>query len=446
MQKIIVPKLGQTMEEATIEQWHKKEGDSVSKGDVILEITTDKATLEVESFVEGTLRKVLAPEGITLPVNTCIALVGTPDEEMPADLKQLEATARGEEAAPAAARKPAEATAWGADAPEEAKPESAPAVAPTDRPAGRLVASPRARRLAEKERVPLSILQGSGPGGRIVERDVNAYLERRGGIRITPAARVSAVERGVDVTAITGTGPGGRITREDVIAAPVAGPAELSAMQRIVADRMSASKREVPHFYLFMDADMTEAVALRRQLNDEDGSRVAYHDLLVKACAMGLAEQPAMNVAWESGGIRQRSEANIGLAVALDEGLMVPVVHRADRLSLKEIAGKSRELIEKARSKRLTPDEYDGGCLTISNLGMYDVDSFLPIVNPGESAIMGVGRIRKRPVVAGEEIQVRSMMTLSLSADHRIVDGAIAAQFLKRVKDLLEQPAELIQG
>lgn len=446
MQKIIVPKLGQTMEEATIEQWHKQEGDPVSKGDVILEITTDKATLEVESFVEGTLRKVLAPEGVTLPVNTCIALVGAPDEEMPADLEQLEAAARGEGAAPAAAEKKPAATAQRPVPPEEAKVEAAPAAATPERPAGRLVASPRARRLAEKERAPLSILRGSGPGGRIVERDVKAHLERRDGMRITPAAKAAAVERGVDVTAMTGTGPGGRITRDDVLAAPAAGPTGLSAMRRIVAERMSASKREVPHFYLFMDADMTEAVALRKKLIEEEDLRVGYHDLLVKACAMGLAEQPAMNVAWESGGIRQRSEANIGLAVALDEGLMVPVVHRADRLSLKEIAATSRELIEKARSKRLTPDEYDGGCLTISNLGMYDVDSFLPIVNPGESAIMGVGRILKRPVVVGEDIQVRSMMTLSLSADHRIVDGAIAAQFLKRVKDLLEQPEQLIKG
>ena len=214
-------------------------------------------------------------------------------------------------------------------------------------------------------------------------------------------------------------------------------------MRRIVADRMAKSKREAPHFYLMMDIDMTAAAALRAKVNAEGQTRIAFHDLLIRACAKALQENPAMNVAWGGDHIRQRQEVNIGLAVALDEGLIVPVIRNADRLTLAQTADESKRLIEKARSKRLTPSEYEGGCVTISNLGMYDVDSFIPVINPGESAILGVGRIAQKPVVVAGAVEVRSMMSCTLSADHRAVDGAIAAKFLKRVKELLEAPDNL---
>jgi len=438
IQYIRVPKLGQTMEEATVERWHKKEGDPVAKGDVVLEITTDKATLEVESFVTGTVRKILAPEGVVLPVNTVIAIVGEPDDALPDDLPALEAAAKGE-----AAPTPPPVAEKEEVAPAPSEPQ--PAVAD----GGRLRASPRARRLAAREKVPLSILRGSGPGGRVVEKDVLAYLERRRSVKLTPAAKVAAMERGVDVTRITGTGPGGRITRDDVLAAtpaaaaPVAQRIELTAMRRIVAERMTRSKREAPHFYIVTEVDMTGAVALRRKLNAGGKVRIGFHDLLIRAAARAMSEHPAMNARWADGAIERRDEINIGLAVALDEGLIVPVVRNADRLSLADTARASAALIEKARSKRLTPDEYEGGCLTISNLGMYDVESFLAVINPGEPAIIGVGRIADKPVVIDGGIHVRSMMNLSLSADHRVVDGAIAAAFLKRVKELLEAPEQL---
>lgn len=452
IQKILVPKLGQTMEEAAIAKWHKHEGDTIEKGDVVLEITTDKATLEVESFVSGTIRKILAAEGVTLPVNTVVALVGEPDDELPDDLMALEAAARGE-GAPAPATTPAESAPAASATPATATAPTAqptPAIAATD---GRIFISPRARKLAAKEKIPVVVLRGAGPNGRITEKDVRAYLEKGKAIRITPAAKVAAVERGVDVTLITGTGPGGRITREDVLAAPVvtplaaapsAGRVELSAMRRIVAERMSRSKREAPHFYIFMDADMTNAVEARKRINEAGSVRVGFHDILIRACAKAMAEMPAMNAAWDKDAIIRRGEINIGLAVAIDDGLIVPVVKNADRLGLTDIARQSQSLIEKARSKKLTPDEYEGGSLTISNLGMFGVDCFLPIINPGEAAILGVGSIAPKPVVIDGGIHIRSIMTLSLSADHRIVDGAIAAAYLKRVKNLLESPDELL--
>ena len=319
IQRILVPKLGQTMEEAVIEKWHKKEGDTVEKGDVILEITTDKATLEVEAFSGGTIRKLLALEGITLPVNTVIALVGEPDDPLPDDLPALEAAARGK-AAPATPPAPAQDVAT-TPAPPPAAPAPSPAPQPSPAvatPSGRILISPRARRLARKEKVPASVLRGTGPNGRIVEKDLLAYLEKRKSIRVTPAAKAIALERGVDVTLVKGTGPAGRVTRDDVLAAapaarptaPAPGRVELSAMRRVVAQRMSLSKREAPHFYLLLDIDMTEAVKVRKRVNDTGDVRVGFHDMIIRACATAMAEQPAMNVAWDNETILQRGEVN----------------------------------------------------------------------------------------------------------------------------------------
>jgi pyruvate dehydrogenase E2 component (dihydrolipoamide acetyltransferase) len=455
IREVLMPKLGQTMEEATVEKWHKKEGDTVERGEVLLEITTDKATLEVESYVSGTLRKIIAEEGVTLPVTAVIALVGDPEDALPANLDELIAAAK---AGAAPQKEQAERDAVAVQAP--------PAEA---LPTGRVFASPRARMLAREKKVNLQLMKGSGPGGRIIEKDILDYAKRRDEVPITPAALELAYERGVDVTAIPPCGR--RITKEDILAAPVGGqvypprraaptggqvypprraaPARptagkpLSAMRRVVAERMSRSKREIPHFYLSVDVDMTEAMALREKLNQDKEKRIAFHDLLIKACAMALREDPAMNAAWSEGTIVQRTNVDIGLAVALEEGLIVPVIRQADRRTLEEVAADSRRLIEKARGKRLTPDEYEGGGFTISNLGMLGIDSFLPIVNPGENAILGVGRIARKPVAVGDAIRIRQMMNLGLSADHRVVDGVIAAKFLARVKELLENPARI---
>lgn len=452
IQNVLLPKLGETMTAAKVEKWRKAVGDKVAKGDVILEITTDKATLEVESTVHGVLRKILAAEGAELPVNTVIAIVGEANDAMPANLAELEAAARGG-AAPAKPAATAAAVAPAATPAAQATQASDTAAIEIVLPAGRVFASPRARMRAEIEHVPLLILRGSAPNGRIVEQDVLAYVERRSAVKATPTAIAEACARNVDITLVKATAADGVISKADVLAAKpgvavqatpaTGGRIELSAMRRVVAERMTRSKREAPHFYLMMDIDMTAAAAHRAKLNAEGKVRIAFHDLILRACGKALVENPAMNVTWAGDHIRRREAVNIGLAVALDEGLIVPVVKNVDRMSLVETAQASAKLVEKARSKRLTPDEYEGGCMTLSNLGMYDVENFCPVINPGESGILGTGRISQKVVVIDGGLHVRSMMSVTLSADHRAVDGAIAAKFLKRVKELLQDPKAL---
>ncbi len=385
MDTVNLPKLGQTMEEAVIEKWHVKEGDTVKKGDILLEITTDKATLEVESYVSGTVRKLLASDGETKGVGEPIAFIGSPDEEMP-DISRLQ--------------KPA---------PAKAAPEAAPAPA---------------------------------------KKEASAASGKPGRVRATPRAKKLARELGVDISTLTGTGPGGRITEDDVksggsgggasAAAPVEGVKKqpLSAMRRVIAENMSKSSQEAPHFYLMTEIDMTKSVELRAKLKAE--SNVSYNDMITKACATGLSELSGVNSTWLGDGVGIRDSVGVGLAVSVDDGLIVPVIRDADKKDLKEIAVDSANLIKKARDKKLTPDEYGNGSITISNLGMLGIDSFLPIINLGESVILGIGRIIDKAVVVDGEICIRKMMNVTLSCDHRVVDGALGAQFLARVKELLE--------
>ncbi len=392
MEQITIPKLGQTMENAIIEKWHVKEGDVINKGDVALEITTDKATLEVESFVAGTVRKILANEGEEKDVGSVIALVGDPNEELP-DISALQA-------APAPA-------AEGAAAPSAPKEKAAEVSAKP----GRVRATPRAKKLARELGVDLSTINGTGPGGRITEDDIKA------GGGAVPADKAPAV----------------------VVAGVKKNP--LSAMRRVIAENMTKSSQEAPHFYLEAQVDMTDAVALREKLKEKSG--VSYNDMIVKACATALAEMPDVNATWMGDGIGLRESVGVGLAVSVEDGLMVPVVRDADKKALDEIAGESRDLIKKTRSKKLTPDEYGNGSMTVSNLGMLGIDSFIPVINPGESVILGVGRILEKPVAVNGKVEVRRMMTLTLSCDHRVVNGATGGQFLGRVRELLEKPGEL---
>ena len=380
MDQITLPKLGQTMENAVIEKWRVKEGDVINKGDVVVEITTDKATLEVESFVAGTVRKILAGEGEEKDVGSVIALVGGPNEELP-DISTLQTTP-----APAA------------------KTEAAPSARP-----GRVRATPRAKKLAKELGVDLSTVKGTGPGGRITEDDIKAGGSASAG---TPAAPVEGVKK-----------------------------MPLSAMRRVIAKNMTKSSQEAPHFYLLVEVDMTNAVALREKVKEKSG--VSYNDMIIKACAAALAEMPNVNATWMGDGIGRRESVDVGLAVSVEDGLMVPVIRGADKKALNEISKESKELIEKTRSKKLTPDEYGNGSMTVSNLGMLGIDSFIPVISPGESVILGVGRILEKPVAVKGEVKVRRMMTLTLSCDHRVVDGAMGGKFLGRVGELLEKPGEL---
>lgn len=433
------------MEEGTLEKWHVNVGDTVASGDVIAEITTDKATLEVQCFHDGTIRKILVDAGATVPVNTLIAVVGDPDEEIPEGfLEAAPEPAKVEQATPAQAAAPA--------APDRAPAVPAAVASAPARPAGRLFASPRAKKCAKAEEVPLAVLAGSGPNGRIVETDVLSYRDKRASIRFTPTAGQLAYERGVDLLSIIGTGTDGRITKEDVELAPAAAPAgaafagrrvALTPMRRIVAERMAQSKREIPHYYLTIDIDMTETVALRGALNASGDVRISFNDFLSKAVAVAAGEVQEVNAVWDGDAVLYKDSFNVGIAVGLDEGLIVPVVRDVDRKSLKQIAIESADLIARARSKKLTPDEYEGGSLTLTNLGMFDIETFGPVINPGESVILGVGMISDQVAVIDGGMHIRKIMKVTLSGDHRVIDGARGATFLKRVKELLADPESL---
>ena len=457
IQKVTLPKLGETVEVSTIERWLKKEGDPVAPGDILCEITTDKATLEVESYQRGTLLKILAPTGKELPVGAVIAVVGDPGEKVPEDILSE------------AGKKPAGRSAKAAPAAE------APAAVPAEAPSsGRVKASPRARRRAKELGVAIGAVRGTGPGGRIVEADVEAAALRQaqggpesrrgrdrgaaktaGGAKATPLARKLAAREGVALGEVAGTGPRGKRTKADVLrakASPTAVPASrsagipLSPMRRVVAERMLLSKQTIPCYYLEMDADVTDLAALRTKLKRRPGEvKTSYNDFVLKACGLALRLFPAVNSRWVEGGVERRGAAHVGLAVALDEGLVVPVIRDVDKKSVLQIARETADLAERARSKRLRPDEYQGGCMTVSNLGMYGIRSFIPIVNPGESVILGLGVIEERPVCRQGKICVRQMMTLVLSADHRLVDGAVGARFLETIRDALEAPQKLVE-
>ena len=435
--EVIMPKMGQTMEEGTILEWYKSEGQRVTKGEPLFQVESDKAVFDIESPASGTVRRVWFPAGTTVPVLTPIAIIGSPEE----DLSSYKP--------PAIAAAP-EAPAPSAPAPEEA--------APLPRPEGRILASPRARRLAAERGVDLERLTGTGPGGSIIERDVLAYLEAQP--RATPAAREMAARAGIELTEIVGTGPGGRVTRADVEAAlaeraprpeapaPTVGKVvPLTGVRKLIAQRMAESAQTTARLTITTEADATELVELvkrfRKLLEGQDVIP-GYNDLFLKAVAQALQEHPYLNARWREEGIELLSEINIGLAVDTERGLVVPVIRDVPGKGLREIARERRELTDRALAGKLLPDELAGGTFTLTNLGMFDIDAFTPLINLPQCAILGVGRIRAKPVVYQGEICIRQMVALSLTFDHRVVDGAPAARFLQQVKQLIEQPTLLL--
>ncbi|MGQ9488588.1 MAG: dihydrolipoamide acetyltransferase family protein [Armatimonadota bacterium] len=443
-----LPMLGQTMEEGTITKWLKAEGEYIRRGDIIAEVMTDKANLEVDSTFEGYLRKILVAEGETVPVNAPIAIVSkTPDEDISTLLTPASATtsqlveAKGEVKQPEPVR----------TAP------FAESAAPTEE---RLFISPRARRLAQEKGVPVQALlgRGSGPQGRVLERDVETVWQEMVSTmpRVTPLAEKVAAEAGVDVTAITGTGIGGRVTREDVVRAtmpptaqPTAIPTEaqvvkLAGLRKLVAENVVKGFFSAPPVTLVTEVDMTDCVALREQLLPEVekiyNTRLTYTDLIVKATARALREFPIMNSTLRENEIILHPDVNIGVAVAVEEGLVVPVIKSADRKTLGEISRELRELAERAHTGKSTPDDLSGGTFTITNLGAYEVELFNPVLVPGQTGILGVGRIAEKPAIRDGQVVARHLMNLCLTFDHRVVDGAPAARFLQKVKQLLESP------
>ena len=446
---IIMPKQGLLMEEGTIAKWLVKEGEQTTEGAPLFEMETDKLTITMDSTATGTVLKILHPEGDTVPITQPIAIVGQPGEDISA-LLGGEAPA----AAPAAA------------APEAPTAEAAPAPQPVveHAPGERVFSSPRARLRAEENGVDIAAVPGSGPDGLVVERDVQNYIANQPAV--TPLAANQARIQGIDLSGLTGTGPNGKITTEDlhiasaaVEPAPAAEPIPgqltrgtrteaMSGMRKAISRNMLTSKSTNAQTNHRMVVDMTAAVALRRQYKAL-GIKISYNDIIVRACAKALQDFPIVNASVDGSDIVYHDYVNIGTAVSVPGGLIVPVIRDADIIGLTGIAAKSAELIEKAREGRLTEADYHGGTFTVSSLGMFDLDDFVAIINPPESAILAVGKIAKTPVVVtddeGEDqVVIKSMCALCLSYDHRIIDGAEAAKFLQKLKSYLQNPILLI--
>jgi len=443
-QAVIFPKLGQTMEEGAIVKWLKQEGDAVAKGDILFEIETDKANLEVESFFEGTLLKIYVREGITVPVNTVVGYVGAPGEKVPAQPPVPAVSAEAlKAAAPAVPAVPAPEVPAVAQA--EA-PQAAPArkVAPVASGAGvapprKLIISPRARALARDKAVDLAPVTGTGPNGRITEKDVRAYLAARhyDAIRIAPAAKRLAQEKGVDILTVRGSGDGGRIRVEDIERAVRCKPAVMPRMRQVIARRLVESKQTIPHFYVTVSADITDLMRFRAE-RKAAGDVYSVNDFVLEAVVLALEEFPVVNSATDGQTVAWRGDVDLGVAVSVANGLVVPVIRAAQTMSLAELRDTAKGLAEKARSGKLTPDEMTGSSFTVSNMGMLNVDAFAAIINPGEAGILAVASGRAEPAVVNGEVRVRTRMAMTLSADHRVVDGATAAQFVNAIRLRLE--------
>jgi pyruvate dehydrogenase E2 component (dihydrolipoamide acetyltransferase) len=425
--EVTMPKMGYDMEEGTILQWLKAEGDDVAKGDILGEIETGKVNIEIEAFDEGVLRKILVDEGQTVPVGTAIALIGAADEEI-----DLAAYAGGGAGAASSAN--------GAAAVEGVTAPAAAAVAEAMDDGERLRASPLARRIAAEHGVALDAIAGTGPHGRIVRDDVMAAIEAGTADSATAATAAAAAP----VAAAVATAP----------ARPVAVTAEdtretLSGMRRTIAKRLSESWVSAPHIFLTMPVEMDAALALRKQINTAleatDGGKISVNDLIVKACGKALAAHPRINVSWDDGERIQRGRVNVGVAVALEDGLITLTVPDADQRSIAAIGAEIVDKATRAREGKLTPEDLGTpSTFTVSNLGMYGIEEFTAIINPPEACILAVGGAKAEAVVRDGEIVVRSVMRLTLSADHRVVDGASAAEFLVTLRDLLEQPLAML--
>ncbi len=426
-----MPKMSDTMTEGVVAKWHKKVGDPVKSGELVAEIETDKATMEFESYQEGVLLYRGVEEGKAAPVDGILAILGKAGE----DYKDLLATESAKSAAPAVAEKtevkaePNPASAPEAKAPA-AKQESAPvqkaAPSPVAKSASplngstddRMKASPLARRLANEKGVDLSKVMGSGDSGRIVKRDIDWF---KPGMAVQSANAFSnaVTEESFDEVAV-------------------------SQMRKTIAKRLAESKFTAPHFYLTIEIDMDNTMSARESINAVTGSKVSFNDFVVKAAAASLRQHPKVNSSWLGDKIRINHHVHIGVAVAVEEGLLVPVVRFADSKTLREINAEVKTLAQKAKDKKLQPAEWEGNTFTISNLGMFGIDEFTAIINPPDACILAVGGIQQKPVVKNNQIVVGNVMKVTLSCDHRVVDGATGSEFLRTLKGLLENPVVLL--
>ncbi|WP_208590020.1 dihydrolipoamide acetyltransferase family protein [Gracilibacillus suaedae] len=438
--EIFMPKLSSTMQVGTLLQWFKEEGDTVEVGEPLFEIMTDKINIEVEAYEEGTLLKRYYGEDDEVPVNYVVGFIGEPSEEVPEE-------------------PPGDADADGENKNEEMKEidEEAIAVKPNKEgiETGKKVRStPAARHLASKNGLELAEIEGSGPNGRVQVADVEVVLQSAP--KATPLAKKVAKDQSIDLSNVEGSGPNGKIYRSDLSrdeqselqATSSAKRVKLEGISKVVAQRMQESASTVPHVTINTEIDMSEVIAMRKSLlpiiEKQTGHRVSFTEIIIKAVAHTLQKYPIINASLVGNEIVYHHVINIGLAVAIDNGLVVPVIKNADQKGLAELTTNSKTLTKEARDGQLKPDAMSNGTFTISNLGMYAVDSFNPIINQPESAILGVGRITEKPVGIDGEIVLRPIMGLSLSFDHRIINGAPAAAFITDLKSMLEQPFELL--
>ena len=411
---IRMPRMSDTMEEGVIVSWLKKEGDQVKPGDLLAEIETDKATMDFESLWEGTILHIGVKEGEAVPIDGVIAVIGKKGEDYQAALSEAQGDVP-------------EASAAASDKPEETK-KAAPAgnasvqetsSAPvTESSESRVKASPLAKAMAKESGIDLGAVKGSGDHGRIVKRDIEAAIETGGTPAGAPALAVAGQESYEEIN--------------------------ISQMRKTIARRLAESKFTAPHFYLTLEINMDRAADARQRILEMSGEKVSFNDMVVKACAMALRKHPAVNSSWLGDKIRRNHHIHVGVAVAVSEGLLVPVIRHADLKSMTQINTEVKALAGKAKDKKLQPDEMQGNTFTISNLGMFGIEEFTAIINPPDSCILAIGAILEKPIVSGGQVVSGKMMKVTLSCDHRVVDGATGAQFLQTVKQFLEEPMMML--
>lgn len=421
--KVHMEALSPTMEEGRLVKWTKHEGDPVKSGDTLAEVETDKAVMELVARADGQLIKVVVPEGTTVPVGNVVAWIGKPGEK-------VDGAGSGEQGA--AAPKPAATAA--APAPVLSAPPQRPAPTPAPAPApavvavadaARVKASPLARRIAKDAGVDLKLVQGSGPGGRVIKRDVEAGA---------PQVRAAVPAPSSPLPARTGA----PAPYEDV---------PLTQIRKTIAKRLATSLGPIPHFFLTTEVDMERAAEAREALNKqlgEAGGKISFNDIIIKAVALALVQHRACNAWFQEDHIRYWNEVHIGMAVAIEDGLITPVIRNADLKSLRQISVESRELAGRARSRRLKPEEYTGATFSVSNLGMFEIDQFTAVINPPEGGIVAIGSIVPKPVVEGDRVVVRRRLRITMSCDHRVIDGATGATYLRTLKQMLENPLAML--
>lgn len=408
--KVEMPKLSDTMEEGVIAKWNVKEGDKVESGDIIAEVETDKATMEVEVFDDGTILKILADEGDAVPLGNLMAVIGEEGEDISEILEEAKSGDSTDEST-------TEESSSEAESKEEEK-DYDPVFDDLDEKGngqaddGRIKASPLARKMAEEQGISLSNVKGSGPQGRIIKRDIEGYEPSR-----APAAAT--------------------VSREDK-------EHRVSQMRKTIARRLSESKFSSPHYYETVEIDMSAVWDARKKLNELSETKISFNDIVVKACATALRQHPDINSSWQGDKIIEHGDVNIAVAVGIDEGLVTPVIDNTDQKGLQQIAAEGRDLAEKARARKLQPEEMEGSTFTVSNLGMFGIEEFTAIINPPNACILAVGAIRDVPVVEDGEVVPGKRMKVTLSSDHRIVDGVSAAQFLNTLKGMLENPLSIV--